>query len=308
MRQRIAPAAACLVLAACATPVFAATLFNNDDGVNSFISNAGNWDNGLPTGQTGTINSNATYDSDVTHSGYDILHTGGDISRGFGFASFRLGENSTYEMNGAGAAIAQARGINVGVGSSFILELGNANLTDNTRDTVVSGAGASVTVNGGTMSIGRDLTVSAGGTFTVNGGTVTGIDQLYTQSFSSSANGFFFNGGSTTADNFQLDKAGTATFGGSTAGSLNLLVGLGNGVTLDWLAGSQMQLNVAGADLAFYEGLYTGGDLLYEGSNAATFGDNFQVSGETLSLVPEPGSLALMGLSGLYILRRRRSN
>ena len=133
-----------------------------------------------------------------------------------------------------------------------------------------------------------------------------GIDQLLTQNFAGAAAGFFFNGGSTTAENFQLDTAGTATFGGTAAGSLNLLTELGNGVTLNWLTGSQMELTVAGADQIFYEGLFTGGDLQFEGSNAGTFGGNFQVSGETLSLVPEPSSLALLGLGGLCVLRHRK--
>lgn len=307
MMRRFIPAAACLMIAACATPVIASTIFTNLDAGNNLISTAGNWDNGLPTGQQGTISINAQHDSNFTHSGFNVLHTGGDISRGSGFSSFALGTGTTWVMNGASAAITQARGIDLRDNSSFTLIQGNADLSDNNRDTQVFGAGASLVVNGGTMTIGRDLIVRNGGSLIINGGTVTGIDQLFTQSFASAAAGYFFNGGSTTADNFELDTAGTATFGGTTAGSLNLLTGLGNGVTLNWLSGSLMELTVAGADQAFYEGLYSGGDLLFEGSNAGVFGDNFEVSGSTLSLVPEPSSLALLAMSGACILRRRQS-
>lgn len=287
--------------------------FNDADGADSFISTAGNWTTGtLPISPNdGTISINATYDSNVNHSNYNILHTAGNISRGNGFSSFALGTNSSWEMDGAGAAITQARGVNLGAGSSFTLLNGNANLSDNNRDTVVSGAGASMTVSGGIMTIGRDLIVNTGGTFTIDGGSISGIDQFITQAFSTAANGFFFNGGSTTADNFQLDTAGTATFGGSTAGSLSLLTGLGNGVTLDWTSGSLMSLTIAGADLTYYQGLYTANTLRFEGSNANPFASNFQVSGDTISLsvasIPELSSLALLGFAGLiaFFCRRR---
>lgn len=307
MTMHFAPKAAALLLACCAAPAFSATVFDNSDVTDELISNASNWDNGLPTGQQGTINIDAEYDSNVAHDGYNILHTDGDISRGNGFASFNLGEGTTWEMNGADAAITQARGIAVKANSSFTLNNGTANLSDNNKDTQVFGENAEIEINGGTMTIGRDLIVRDGGSLIVNGGTLTGIDQLFTQSFAGAGEGYFFNGGSTTAENFQLDTAGTATFGGTTAGDLNLLDGLGNGVTLNWLAGSLMELTVDGADQTFYEGLFTSGDLLFAGSNAGAFGDNFQVSGQTLSLVPEPSSLALLGLGGLCVLRRRRS-
>jgi hypothetical protein len=298
---------AALAAAALIAPGFAATTFTNADGANNLISNAGNWDSGLPTGQQGTIDSNAQYDSAVTHGGYNILHTGGNLSRGAGFSALALGTNSTYVMNGASAAITVARGIELLANSTFTLINGSANLSDNNRDTQINGTGASITINGGSMTVGRDLINRDGGTFTINGGTVTGIDQFLTQSFATASNGWYFNGGSTTADNFQLDKAGTAYFGGATAGTLTLLVGLGNGVTLDWASGSLMELSVFGADQAYYEGLYTSGTLLYQGANGGSFGDIFKVSDSTLSLVPEPSSSALLaGTLAVGALRRRR--
>jgi len=302
------------------TTASAVTVFDDGAAADSLISNGDNWDMGLPTGgQQGTIAINAQYDSTVTHDGYDILHTDGNVSRGNSVNEFRLGTNTTWVMNGATAAITQTRGINLQAGSTFTLEQGNADLSDNNRDTAVAGAGAALTVNGGMMTIGRNLIVRNGAALTINGGTVTGIDRFFTQGFASAANGFFFNGGSTMGDSFQLDNGGggTATFGGSTAGSLSLLTGLGNGVTLDWLEGSLMELTVNGANQLFYEDLYTNGDLLFAGSNAEPFADNFEVSGATLSLVqpqvdddlaivPEPASLTLVSIAGLLILRRSR--
>jgi len=55
-----------------------------------------------------------------------------------------------------------------------------------------------------------------------------------------------------------------------------------------------------------YEAFYTDGDLTIGGDNSAAFADVFQVSGNTLSLVPEPSSTALLGLGGLALILRRR--
>lgn len=303
MRIRIAPAAACLVLAASTTTTFAATDFNVANGL---LSTAGNWNNGLPTGQEGTVAINAKYDSNIALDGFDVVHTDGTISLGGGLSSMDLGTNTTWVMNGAGASTTGSRGVIVGAGSSFNLITGNADYTTNGSDIRVTGAGASLVVDGGVLAVGDDFFVENGGLFTINGGIVTVADRIYTPFFGDAAAGFEFNGGTTTADTFDLDRASTATFGGTTAGSLELTVELGSGVTLDWLSGSLMELTIAGADQTFYEGLFAANTLQFEGSNAGAFGDNFQVSGSTLSLVPEPSSLALMGLGGLLIARRRR--
>ncbi len=292
----------------------AATVFTNADVANNFVSTAGNWDNGLPTGgNAGTININAGYDSSVVLDGYDVTHTGGNLTRSTGLGALSLGNGTTWVMNGATAATTNTRGLSVLTGSQFTLEDGNADLTNNNTDTQTNGVGSTLIINGGAMTIGRDFIVRNGGVFTVYGGTLSGIDQILTQNFATAAGGINFNGGSTTADNFQFDNPGgnTVTFGGSTVGSLSLLVGLGNGATLNWLPGSLMSLTIAGADQAFYEGLYTANTLRFDGSNADPFGDKFQVSGSTLSLVPvpEPASLTASGLVGLLVLGRicRRS-
>ncbi|MFT5836653.1 MAG: hypothetical protein ACI9ZV_000149 [Candidatus Azotimanducaceae bacterium] len=288
----------------------AQTTFNDSSATDSFIRNASNWDNGLPTGGSnpGTIAIDADFDTNSDLEGYDISHTAGDVSRGAGLSALRIGNGTTWVMSGS-ATTSGFRGLAANDGGSFTQNGGAADLSNNNRDTSVAGTGT-ITVNSGTMTIGRDLIARDGGTFTVTGGTITGIDQFLTQGFASAAGGYNFNGGSTTADNFQLDTAGTATFSGTNAGSLNLLSGLGNGVTLDWQLGSLMQLTVAGADFAFYEGLFATNILRFGGSNAGEFSNNFQVSGATLSLslVPEPSSFALIsGMLGLtWVMLRRR--
>lgn len=309
--------ASCLIAGLTSSLSAQDTTFNDASGTDDLISNAGNWSSGLPVGQTGGLNIDAGYNTDVNLVGYDVTHTAGTLSRSSGFSALNLNTNSVWVMDGATAAITSTRGINLVNGASFTLNDGNADLTDNNRDTQIngdngSGTASNLSINGGIMTVGRDLIIRNGATFTITGGSLTISDQIFTQAFATAAGAINFNGGTTVADNFEFDTAGTVTFGGSSAGSLSLLTGLGNGSTLNWLTGSQMSLTIVGADLTFYENLYTGGDLLFESSNAPSFATNFQVSGETLSLVaiPEPSTYAMLAsaivLCGV-MLRRRRS-
>lgn len=64
-----------------------------------------------------------------------------------------------------------------------------------------------------------------------------------------------------------------------------------------WIGDSGCVAAVFGADPLVFEA----GDNLLITENAASGADNV-----TVTVVPEPASLALMGLGGLMLLRRRR--
>ena len=95
-----------------------------------------------------------------------------------------------------------------------------------------------------------------------------------------------------------VDVTGTLEFDAISGGD-------GDG-TIDFTSASTGTLTVAGFDAAAFEALFDSGDITFDGGAAGTFGELFQVSGSTLSVVPEPASLALVGLGALAMAGRRR--
>ena len=232
------------------------------------ISTTQNWDAGLPIGGQGVIAIDAGFDSNTSHNAYNITQLAGTLSREGGFSGLSFGSGSVWLMDGPTAGTNAIRGLTLN-NAQFTLNDGNVDLTANNKNTVINGSSASLSMNGGTMLIGADLIVRGDGQLTINGGTISGIDQILC---SLTAPGpISFNGGSITADNFQCDIPATITFGGTAVGSLKLLVGLGNGATLDWLTGTKMSMTVASAD-EWAEAEWNADRLTYNGQNKTALG------------------------------------
>ncbi len=311
--------------------VSAATVFDNGNATN-LVSDPDNWDNGLPVGQQGTININATANSTLELVGYDVIQTGGVFSH-TGINAVTLNGTTTWEINGASASTNTSfRGFNVRGGSSFTVEAGTVNTTAG-RDWAIIDAGSSITINGGTVNFGRSVLVqgTAGALFTMNGGSATGTDIIGGPNFADNSKTLNFNGGTTTFGT--LDVRGDNTFfnlGGSSAGSLTAtaLTGgtFGANSSFNWLPGTQMTMRLSTVDE--WAATYWGSNrLLFNGQSSAALGGrswadasnpsiglgggsywSYNSSTETLSViaVPEPASLAAVGIVSLYVLARVR--
>jgi hypothetical protein len=199
--------------------VLMATTFTDADPSGNLISTPGNWSNGLPTGGLiGTIAMNAKHDSSVTHTGYQVVHTAGTITK-TGLGGLNLGTGTLWKMDGSAAQLSSTRGMNL-TGATFTLNQGTANVTENNVDCSLN-ATSSLFINGGTMSIGRSLIIN-GGNLTVTGGTLSMSANLGSSNINSGGNANL-NGGTVTAGNLTFGtNAFNVRFGGTTASTLTI--------------------------------------------------------------------------------------
>jgi hypothetical protein len=83
-----------------------------------------------------------------------------------------------------------------------------------------------------------------------------------------------------------------------------------NTSTINFIDNATASFTVAGYTQSDYEILWTDTVLKYNGGNTGTFSDHFQVTGSTLTAIPEPSTFALMGIVlgafGLSRMRNRR--
>jgi|GEM_PF-3169704 len=275
------------------------------------IGTASNWSGAtLPTNSAspGTIAIDGTVDGSVTYSGLYIEQSDGDItqnSQGGGGYTF---ENGSYLMTGG--TWATRRGLVVGTSQTFTIDGGTFGVAvpGGGGDSLLSiNSGGNLNLLSGSVTVSTDNVFNTGGTLTISGGAFTSLGNFGNAGFNGSGGITNFNGGSISLNTVSFaGGTGILNFDGTSSGSVSAASLAGN-FSLDWFSGSLMSLTVTGANQAYYEGLYSGGDLNFEGSNANPFATNFSVSGETLSLVPEPSSFALLsGLLALGLVARRR--
>ncbi|MBX2850540.1 MAG: PEP-CTERM sorting domain-containing protein [Phycisphaeraceae bacterium] len=258
------------------------------------INTPGNWDTGvLPgSGETGNVNIDASWP--VT-SGSGDLAIEGDLVFGGGSTL-----TAAIDIVGVNPSSVTFNDVTVNVGDDIFTGGGgvgnfifNPGSVTNVDDDFEANGGGTITINGGTHTVG----INPGGgapqgnfgaqnnsTLNFLGGTVTGVDL-----FRSTASGDIFVGGDATL----------------TGDAVSLEGGL------DFAAGWTGSLTITGFDgTAQWQSILTGGATLDNVAiDGAGFANEFVVTnnGQTLALVPEPGSLALLGLGGLMTARRRRA-
>ncbi len=260
-----------------ATPV--AQSIGDTNFLGGLLTTAANWSNGLPVGQLGNINVNATVDTSVILNGYRIIHTGGTISQ-TGIPALEMTNGSSWTTDGANATTSTLfRGFTLRSGSSFTLNQGTIHTTSG-KDWTVYDAGSSITVNGGTLNLGRHLLLNglAGASFTINGGVINGnmtTGEIGGRSIHDTAKTFNFNGGTTTT--YRLDPGGDNTvfnFGGTSEGSLTAsgFVGaFGANSFLNFLPGTRMSVTLTGSD-EWAATQWNSGRLRFNGQGTAQLG------------------------------------
>ncbi len=257
-----------------ATPVAGLSIVTNYIG--GVITDSASWDTGLPVGQWGRIDQDASMDTSIVLDGYSILHTGGVLVP-TGIKGLQLANGSTWITEGLDASTATSfRGVDVSSGASFTLYQGTINTAGN-RDWKITQTGSSIVVNGGTINLGRHLLIASDGEFTINGGVINGnpgAGDIGVRSHSNTGT-FNFNGGITTVNGIDLGGNNTIfNFGGASAGSLTASAfssSFGSNSTINFLPGSRMSLTVSGED-EWAAAKWAAGDLTYNGQGVAQLG------------------------------------
>ncbi|MCC5849738.1 MAG: PEP-CTERM sorting domain-containing protein [Verrucomicrobia bacterium] len=233
-----------------AAPIVVPTTTTTFTGSN--ITEADDWNNGLPTGtEVGLINIDTNIPSGLAD--LTFVQTAGNLTTGF---NRTLGGMTWYLTGGSIASTANLQHVS---GNPFeIYVLGgsiSANQIRNRDGSLLYIESGSVTISGSTLNM--------------NGGFTT----------------FGLGNGTLTADGLSSDGDSRINF----------------------LAGSGGALTIAGFASSNYETLWNQGRLQFDGGNTGTFSDHFQVSDSTLTVIPEPSTLVLLGITGLaWVVNQRR--
>jgi hypothetical protein len=311
----------------------AQTTFNVADGD---ITVGGNWTAGLPTssGNPGTIGIDGDWNSNNELSNYYVTQTGGTITDSHGGTSrIRGGE---WTMNGGVLSLSSV--LETGSGGVITINSG-ASLTSTERADfgdlgvgTVNLSGGSIDVqqtgvlNGSTFNMTAGTLTTNGSNFYTNGGSLVNVSggTLTTGSFGSMFGGSdgtaTFTGGTLNATTLNFRSPDfNLVLGGSTSGSLNFSGGWGRldgAVDIRWNSGSLMDMTLTG-ETDWAETVWNAGEMTVDGQDTSTLGNWSAVNGtlfdydpgtQTLALVPEPSSFALIGLAALavFMVQRRR--
>ncbi|MGD9419684.1 MAG: hypothetical protein Q7R22_012160 [Verrucomicrobiota bacterium JB025] len=265
-----------------AASIHAATLTTSGN-----INDESNWDTGtLPaTGETGYVNIDASWPST---SAAGTLAITGDLVFGGGSTL-----TAAIDVVGFNPNSVTFNDVTVTVNDDIF--------TGGTTGNFIFNAGSVTNVN-------DDFEANGGGTITVNGGTHTvGINSPNTGYFGAQNNSTLnFFGGTVSADHFRSTASGTINISSSATltvdtlsleGALNFFSDWTGSLTATTLSSTDWENNIINTATL-------DGTTVTEG----IFAENFLVTadGTTLSLIPEP-SAALLGALGLLgLLRRRR--
>lgn len=276
-----------------------------------------NWTGGLPTSGTGTVSTNGSFDTTTPITGrvWNVNQTGGTITQTVNTTAVGFDGGSWTQSGGQ---------LNLGIVnfSDFDLTL-NSGAVFNQQDTNTQSLfenSSTITVNSGATFNGsgnpNDYFRDNSGTSSliVNGGTVNGLNARGSYDITLNSGILDFRR--------ILGYTGTVNIG--TSGTFTSTADTRVTVTMDWTVGSTAIAEIEDANWA--ETAWNAGQLLYDGFNNTNIGGSgatwsevtaagglgggasFDYTGQTLSVIPEPSSIALLGIAGLvvYMFRRRK--
>ena len=245
------------------------------------LTDAGNWDNGLPTlANLGTITSSLMSTVNTSISSMDLTLNGtADIHSGNQITNINSGSILTL----AGSAVLNTRGDrNVSFNASTF------NIQDSAyfakRDVTLSNTSSGL-ISGGNF-ISRKLTLYST-TYNISGGTII----INSRDGSTSSPHLDIDGSS--AINFTLNSSGVITWDGMNAtGVTNVLAEIDT-----YLDDGRIKINGSAI---------TGGSANLGNYFSVTQTPNVSNTDINLQLIPEPSSIALLGLASISFLLRRK--
>ena len=184
--------------------------------------------------------------------------------------------------------------VGTSAGEGILNLLGGSIIVDNSWGVIIGQQGVgTVNIDGGSLILQNDKPFRIGNGGSNGNGTINLISGLLQVA--------------TVDQNFEIGRDGATgllDISGGTAIFASAPI-IANG-SINFADGSTGSLTIAGADQAYYESIY-GTGLTYDSVSGSAFGDVFSVTGGTITTVPEPATMVLLGLGGLISLRPRRA-